>query len=141
VANISHVLSGEASGIGLDTRRKIVTPESIIHAQPIILVTGFFDPLLASHATRLASLRRDEHLLAVLLSDPPDPVLPLRARAELVAALEAVDFVMVADGDEAHHNSQSEIIELIQPSEIVREEENDRQRRRDLIVHAHARQP
>ncbi len=124
-----------------DTRSKIVTPESLIHSQPIVLVTGFFDPLLAGHARRLAALRRDGYRLAVLLSDPPDPVLPLRARAELVAALGAVDFVLLADGDEAHHNSQSEILKRVKPAEIVREEENDRQRLHDLIVHVHARQP
>ena len=129
------------SAAPLDTRRKIVTPENVSRSQPIILVSGFFDPLLASHAGRLEALRRDGRRLAVLLSDPPDPVLPLRARAELVAALRAVDYVLVADGDATHHNSQSEILHRIQPEEIVQEEEADQRRTQELIAHVHARQP
>jgi bifunctional ADP-heptose synthase (sugar kinase/adenylyltransferase) len=128
------------SAAPLDTRRKIVTPEDINRSQPIVLVSGYFDPLLASHAGRLEALRLDGRWLAVLLSDPPNPVLPLRARAELVAALRAVDYVLVADGDATHHNSQSEILHRVQPEEIVREEEADERRTRELIAHVRARQ-
>jgi glycerol-3-phosphate cytidylyltransferase-like family protein len=128
------------SAAPLDTRRKIVAPEAINDSQPLLLVTGFFDPLLASHADRLAALRRDGWRLAVLLSDPPDPVLPLRARAELVAALRAVDYVVVADCSGTHHNNESDILFRVQPRDIVREEEADGLRTRDLITHVHARQ-
>jgi bifunctional ADP-heptose synthase (sugar kinase/adenylyltransferase) len=128
------------SAAPLDTRRKIVAPEAISRSQPIILVSGFFDPLLASHATRLKALRRDGRRLAVLLSDPPDPVLPLRARAQLVAALRAVDYVVLADGAATDHNSESEIIRRIQPEEIVREEQADQRRTRELIAYVRARQ-
>lgn len=129
------------SAAPLDTRRKIVAPEAISRSQPIVLVSGFFNPLLASHASRLETLRRDGWRLAVLLSDPPDPVLPLQARAELVAALRAVDYVVVADGAATDHNSESEIILRVQPAEIVREQEADQRRTRELIAYVHARQP
>jgi len=128
------------SAAPLDTRRKIVAPEAISRSQPIILVSGFFDPLLASHANRLEALRRDGRRLAVLLSDPPDPVLPLRVRAQLVAALRAVDYVLLADGAATDHNSESEIIRRVQPEEIVREEKADQRRTRELIAYIRARQ-
>jgi len=36
--------------------------------------------------------------LVVEITDPPQPLLPARARAELVAALGMVDYVVLADG-------------------------------------------
>lgn len=59
------------------------------------VVSGYFDPLLAWHAERLEELRAGGGRLAVMILDPPDPILPARARAELVAALGAVDLVLI----------------------------------------------
>jgi hypothetical protein len=56
------------------------------------LVLGYFDPLTAAHVARLAELGAS---LTVAVLDPPDPLLPARARAELVAALRAVAQVMI----------------------------------------------
>lgn len=58
-------------------------------------VRGFFDPLLAEHARRLGQLRSADSCLAVVIEDPAQPLLPIRARAELVAGLAAVDFVVL----------------------------------------------
>jgi len=57
-------------------------------------VRGYFDPLLASHAQRLAACGRP---LAVIVVDPSSPLLPIAARRFLVAALRCVDAV-VEDG-------------------------------------------
>ncbi len=55
------------------------------------IVRGYFDPLLASHAERLARCARP---LAVVVADPERPLLPLAARQLLVAALACVDCVL-----------------------------------------------
>lgn len=57
------------------------------------IVSGYFDPLLASHAERLQSLKREGTPLLVLIADPGNPILPARARAELVAGLAVVNHV------------------------------------------------
>jgi bifunctional ADP-heptose synthase (sugar kinase/adenylyltransferase) len=62
-------------------------------------VSGDFDPLLAEHVGRLAQARKPGRLLVVEVTNPAQPLLAQRARAELVAALSIVDFVVL--GDEA----------------------------------------
>ena len=57
------------------------------------VVSGCFDPLLSSHAERLERAKRDGSKLVVVLVEPVEPILPTRARAELVAALRCVDLV------------------------------------------------
>jgi bifunctional ADP-heptose synthase (sugar kinase/adenylyltransferase) len=118
----------------MDTRTKIVPAEEaarIINdsersaAQGAIVVTGYFDPLLASHAERLRGLKREGVALIVAIAEPENPILPARARAELVAGLAAVDHVVeTAEGFEAD----------------VRLEEEDSRRLEALIEHVHARQ-
>ena len=99
---------------GLDTREKI-------SATGAVLVTGHFDPLTAAHARRITELKQSDRPLVVVVTSPANPILPARARAELVAALGAVDQVIVAD-------------------EIVHEEAADSERTRALIAHIHSRQ-
>jgi glycerol-3-phosphate cytidylyltransferase-like family protein len=81
--------------IWLDTRTKIVSTEEAarIAAAGATVVSGYFDPLVASHAGRLAELKREGAPLLVLIATPEHAILPARARAELVAALRVVDFV------------------------------------------------
>ena len=78
----------------MDTREKILSPAQTAALAPAVLVLGYFDPLTADHAERLAALG---HNLTVAVLDPPEPLLPARARAELVAALRCVDHVIVGD--------------------------------------------
>jgi bifunctional ADP-heptose synthase (sugar kinase/adenylyltransferase) len=110
----------------MDTRVKIVTKVEAarLAAEGATLVSGYFDPLLASHARRLAALKGSAKLI-VAIEDPPRPILPARARAELVAGLRAVDFVVEGlDGLRAD----------------VRLEQEDLQRFEGLVAHVHERQ-
>ena len=84
----------------MDTRNKILTAEQASRVlagdeRRYIAVTGYFDPLLAAHARRLRQVRQAADGLIVVLSTPPKPILPPRARAELVAALAMVDYVVL----------------------------------------------
>jgi len=91
-------------------------------------VTGYFDPLLAAHAERLAELKAEGRPLIAAIADPENPILPARARAELVAGLAVVDYVVEsADGLDSG----------ITPN--FRLEEEDRARLEELIEHVHAR--
>ena len=79
----------------MDTRSKIV---DAAHAARIAqsgatVVSGYFDPMVASHAERLAALKHPEKPLLVLIATPPNPILGALARAQLVAGLAVVDFV------------------------------------------------
>jgi hypothetical protein len=97
----------------MDTRAKIAAAGAAPALPPgTRVVSGYFDPLLRAHADQLAALRQGHPALAVVITDPLQPLLPARARAELVAALECVDAVFLAGGDaptphlrlEAHHD-------------------------------------
>lgn len=114
----------------MDTRVKIVGPERLEavrrDARRLKVVTGYFDPLLACHARRLAALRRAGETLVVVVRDLAPALLPLRARAELVAALAVVDWVVAAEDPEP-------IIAALRPDELVREEQADLERREELI--------
>lgn len=79
----------------MDTRPKIVGVEEALRlaAAGATVVRGYFDPLLASHAERLGELKRNGTPLLVVIASPANPILPARARAELVAGLRAVDHV------------------------------------------------
>ncbi|BDC52240.1 hypothetical protein F183_A45550 [Bryobacterales bacterium F-183] len=65
------------------------------------VVRGYFDPLLAEHARRLATCPRP---LAVIVADPPSPLLPREARQLLVAALGCVDVVLADEAAHAHED-------------------------------------
>jgi len=61
-------------------------------------VTGHFDPLLVEHVRRLSEHIAPGRLLVVEVTNPTRPLLPQRARAELVAALTMVDYVVMGNG-------------------------------------------
>jgi bifunctional ADP-heptose synthase (sugar kinase/adenylyltransferase) len=69
--------------------------------QPTIRISGHFDPLLAEHVRGLARLKEPGRLLVVDVTNPAQPLLSQRARAELVAALAMVDYVVLQEGSEA----------------------------------------
>jgi bifunctional ADP-heptose synthase (sugar kinase/adenylyltransferase) len=110
----------------MDTRVKIVSAAEAerIAADGATVVSGYFDPLLASHAERLSALKRAGVPLLVAIADPENPILPARARAELVAGLAAVDRVVEAGAG---------------LKVDVRLEEEDARRLDALIEHVHAR--
>ena len=78
----------------LDTRSKIITVEQATGRSVETLVVGYFDPVIAAHVSRLLALKEP---VTVSLLDPPDEILPARARAELVAALGCVETVIIGD--------------------------------------------
>ena len=109
----------------MDTRTKIVTTaearrlasEGLASESGLTIVSGYFDPLLSWHARRLselktelkAGLKRESTALLVLIGTPKDPILPARARAELVAGLAVVDHVAeLAPGLTPHVRLESE---------------------------------
>jgi hypothetical protein len=82
------------------------------------VVSGFFDPLVVSHAERLQQLKGPRAPLLVLIAEPENAILPARARAELVAGLRVVDYVCESpDGvaaqvqlEEEHRRGLEELI-------------------------------
>lgn len=83
----------------MNSRVKIVGQEKLaglLDTSSPILVIGSFDPLLALHAERLAQVARSgASKLVVAVTEPSNaPLLPSRARMEMVAAVGVVDFVL-----------------------------------------------
>lgn len=60
-----------------------------------LVVAGYFDPVTAGHARRIASLAGGGRPLIAVVASPADPLLDARARAELVAGLAAVRAVVI----------------------------------------------
>src|ERR1035438_7821208 len=114
----------------MDTRSKIVTAAAI--PPGCTLVTGAFDPLLAEDARELAHIRAAaplRRLVAIVL--PLDAeLLNQRARAELVAALRMVDYVITADD-----STPDALIATVHPALVVRLETAHATRKRQLMEH------
>jgi glycerol-3-phosphate cytidylyltransferase-like family protein len=115
----------------VDTRSKILTSADSL-PRPFTLVSGYFDVLRAEHVREFERVRQRtvNRPLVVVVLRCPEELLSQRARAELVAAVRVVDYVVTAD-----HNDLSGIIERLQPAEVVRLEEADRRRTGRLIEH------
>jgi hypothetical protein len=109
----------------LDTRTKIVAPERVAGRT---LVAAYVDPLVATHAQRFQELADEHGPLALCLCDPPNPLLPARARAELAAALRHVEFVVIGDAA------------LAQAPSVIDERPADLARRAALMAHVRNRQ-
>ena len=111
----------------VDTREKIIGAEEARRLAAIgaATVRGYFDPMTAEHAARLASLKRPGGALLVIIGEPADPILPRRARAQLIAGLRCVDFVCD---------------EQVAFEPQFRLESEDRERLERLIRHVQARQ-
>lgn len=60
------------------------------------MIVGYFDPMHAAHIRRLRELCLHGERLGVIVADPPEPILPVQARAELVAGLDCVSYVIPA---------------------------------------------
>jgi bifunctional ADP-heptose synthase (sugar kinase/adenylyltransferase) len=121
----------------LDTREKIVALEVALartRGASTAVVTGYFDPLLAAHARRLAHIRAGRDRLIVLLSDPPHPVLDAASRAQLLAALDVIDYVVLPQ--ECASSVESDPIGRIV---VYREEAADEARFERLVEHVRRR--
>jgi bifunctional ADP-heptose synthase (sugar kinase/adenylyltransferase) len=130
----------------VDTRNKIVDAGNAAQAARawrerggrVAVVTGWFDVLQADDAREMAEVKHSTGplLLVVVLVPPPEPVLSVRARAEMAAGFAMVDYVVTSDGGpalEAH-------LAAIEPDEVIRREAAHERRMRQLIEHVHGRQ-
>ena len=126
----------------MDTRAKIVGLAAAEEAarrargtgKSVKLVSGHFDPLLAAHARRLREIADKDTALFVVIREPDRPILPARARAELVAALGMVDYVLLAETLAAEDS-----FGRLQPDAVYREEAADRRRTLGLMLHVQNR--
>jgi bifunctional ADP-heptose synthase (sugar kinase/adenylyltransferase) len=126
----------------MDTRDKIIDCEhaAALAAQlrqqgaSIRAVTGYFDVLVAEHVRRLRQIANGSAKLFLVVLDPPAPLLSARARAEMVAALAMVDYVVPAGGQAAEG-----LLSHFTAAEIVREESADLLRAARLSQHVQRR--
>lgn len=122
----------------MDTRTKIISLEEAtglaervrLQGRQLTLAAGCFDVLQAAHARFLNGLRSDDSLLLVAvygdaalceIRRQPKPVLSAQARAQLVAAFGAVDYVLIWPNP-----SLDLLIERLRPGRVehVSEERN-----------------
>jgi bifunctional ADP-heptose synthase (sugar kinase/adenylyltransferase) len=122
----------------VDTRIKILSRHAALELPPpLTLVTGYFDILRAEHARDLqqARDRNPTRTLMVVVLTGLNAVLNPRARAELVAALRMVDYVVTADDGD-----RDSLIQALKPAELVCLEAADQRRARQLRDHVQGRQ-
>ncbi len=119
----------------MDTRTKILDAGAAPAAadaarragKTVKLVAGVFDPLLAAHARRLREIAGGGAVLFAAVREPARPLLSAQARAELVAALGMVDYVVLGDAP-------------LHADEVYREESADARRTQDFIRDVQERQ-
>ena len=94
----------------MDTRSKIIPLEQArqLSGTRTLWLSGHFDPLLAEHAGNLRHRAVPGQKLIVEITNPENPLLPQRARAELVAALDSVDYVVLGNGTNSDDRSITE---------------------------------
>ncbi len=126
----------------MDTRTKILrwpadvakVRERLAGEPSLRVVAGYFDPLLAAHARRLAEIAGASRLL-VLVTSPVHPLLPLAARTELAAALGTVECAV-----EVPPSALRDVLRLVPADRLVLEQAADARRAEELVRHVHARQ-
>jgi bifunctional ADP-heptose synthase (sugar kinase/adenylyltransferase) len=127
----------------VDTRTKILDPAAASQAAAVArragksvkLATGTFDPLLAAHARWLRGIAVSGAVLFVAVREPARPLLPRAARAELVAALGMVDYVVPGDAP-----SIADLGADLQADEVCREESAGQRPAQDFILYVQNRQ-
>jgi bifunctional ADP-heptose synthase (sugar kinase/adenylyltransferase) len=125
----------------VDTRTKIIKLEEACalarDSQNAVLATGYFDVLLAAHAREFDRVRESlpDAVIFVALGTPEQPLLDVRARAEMVAALAMVDYVVSLED-----RQMDSLLAAFRAEHIVRLEAAHEQRMRELIQHVHRRQ-
>ena len=120
----------------MDSRSKILSPAAAAALPaPVTLAIGTFDVVRAEHARELAAIRNAAGLLLVAVLSHENALLFQQARAELVAALRMVDYVVAPAPNEIDL-----LISALRPARIVRMEVGDAQRTKQLIEHVHRRQ-
>ena len=113
----------------MDLREKIVDARdaAAIAAAGAVVVSGYFDPVIAWHARWLENFKKPGRSMLVVITTPDHPILPARARAELVASLRVVDHVAEFSP------------ELAGLEHVIHLEKEDRELFRDLLELVHSR--
>jgi bifunctional ADP-heptose synthase (sugar kinase/adenylyltransferase) len=125
----------------LDTRNKIIRVEEAAALaggeKRITVVTGSFDVLLAGHIRELDDARASDPdaLLLVAVVAPEHPLVEARGRAEMVAALAMVDYVVSLEDHEMER-----FLAAFREERMVRLEAAHKQRLRELKEHVERRQ-
>jgi bifunctional ADP-heptose synthase (sugar kinase/adenylyltransferase) len=120
----------------MDTRIKILSVTEAcarLAGKAVTIVSGYFDVMRAAHVRDMQEIHA-QTLLAVVRPHA-GAILPAPARAELVAALRMVDYVVIGDDREL-----DTLVFSIQPAQIVRLEDADLERAGQLKQHAQRRQ-
>jgi hypothetical protein len=89
----------------VDTREKIVDCSrlaALLGSGEWSILAGFFDPMTAAQAKRIEAVRRPGCKLAAIIIENSNSLLPVEARAQLVAALRVVDIVSIAKDAQWH---------------------------------------
>jgi hypothetical protein len=118
----------------LDTREKIVPVEQLatrLSDARWLAVVGTFDPLTLAHAERLAELGGNGKSLLAVVEPGTGCLLPVEARATLIAALSSVQLVVVAEADALPKHAQME---------LVKDDEGERKRSAAFVEHVRRRQ-
>ena len=98
----------------MDTREKIVPIGSLRGlGENKKVVVGYFDPLYASGIGRLREICGEGERIMVIVADRPGAILPLLARAEMVAALRCVERVAICNGDPMNAAAQTGACEIL----------------------------
>jgi bifunctional ADP-heptose synthase (sugar kinase/adenylyltransferase) len=124
----------------MDTRSKILSRESAVEiacrvkqqGQKLTVVTGYFDVLRAAHIRDLAAVRSGTGtgVVMVVLLPRAEALLSGRARAELVAGLSMVDYVVTElEGD------IDEFVGRLPADELISRQTDDDEQTRLLMEH------
>lgn len=116
--------------VRVDTRSKIVACDAAPAGCTVAI--GYFDVLLAAHARELAALSRP---LLVIVLPREGELLAQHARAELVAGLRMVDYVVISP-----HATVDPLCDRLRPAQIVHLEDAHIRRTRELMEHVRNRQ-
>ncbi len=89
-----------------------------------VAVVGRFDPLTLAQAERVAKLNENGRSLLIVVEPGEDCLLPVEARAALVAALHAVQLVVIGEAHELPAHPQLE---------MIGDEEGERKRSAEVV--------
>ncbi len=89
-----------------------------------LAVIGRFDPLTLAQAERVVNLKEEGRSIMGVIEPGEDCLLPVEARAALVAALGAVQLVVIGEAADLKQYTQIE---------LVADEEGDRKRSAEFV--------
>ena len=118
----------------MDTREKIVQAEQLaakLGSGEWHAIVGKFDPLTLAQAERLVQASNNGKAVLAVVEPGTECLLPVEARAILVAALKSVRLVVVADGRD---------LAKFPNVQLSRDDEGERRRSLAFVEHVRGRQ-